>query len=130
SKQNSLLDGTGGKGIAGEMAKNRLEHNAVVWRLRLNQAHASEAGAEMAPMYQNPSLEISTQILQALEKALPGRLTDNFAIRLSASGVRLLHVLAVNLRDLPYDWQFQIAQDEHIVQAVKLCGYLATREGY
>jgi flagellar motor protein MotB len=142
SKQNSFLEGTGGKGIAGEMAKNRLERNAVVWRLRLHQAHAGEAGAEMAPMYQNPSLEISTQILQALEKALPGRLTDNFAIRLpvsllfekadrlSASGVRLLHVLAVNLRDLPYDWQFQIAQDEHIVQAVKLCGYLATREGY
>ncbi|HWG43746.1 MAG TPA: flagellar motor protein MotB [Gemmataceae bacterium] len=142
AKKNSLLEGTGGRGIVGEIEKNRLERASVVWRLRMRQAHGSESGAEMAPMYQNPSANTSAQILRALENAIPGRLSDNFTIhlprsllfekadRLSASGVRLLHVLAVNLHDLPYDLQFQVAQSDDIAQAVKLCGYLATREGY
>jgi chemotaxis protein MotB len=142
TKKDSLIGNGGGSGIASSSAKGTLEHDSVVWRLRVRQARVGESGAEMSPMYRDPSPDTTAHILQALEGTAAGRLRDNFAIRLprsllfekddrlSSSGVRLLHALAVNLRDLPYDLQFQVGPAEHIGQAVRLCGYLASQEGY
>ncbi len=141
-KKDSLIGNAGGSGIASTASKGTLEQDSAVWRLRIRQARASESGAEMAPLYQNPSLQTTAHILQALDEAEAGRMRDDFAVRLprsllfekddrlSSSGVRLLHALAVNLRDLPYDLQFQVGRDDHVGQAVKLCGFLASQEGY
>jgi hypothetical protein len=141
-KKDSLMGNAGGSGIASKEMKPTLEQDSIIWRLRIARARVSEHGAEMAPVYQDPSLHTSAQILQALEEAAPGRLHDDFAIRLplsllfekgeqlSSSGVRILHALAVNLRDLPYDLQFQTARDDQTGRAVRLCTYLSSQEGY
>jgi hypothetical protein len=67
---------------------------------------------------------------------------DNFAIRLplsllfendehlSSSGIRLLHALAVNLHDLPWDLQFQVGDLGDAPRAVQLCHFLMSEEGY
>jgi hypothetical protein len=140
-KKDSLVGGAGGKGITSSLEKHTLDWNSVVWRLRTYQARVSDSGTEMAPIYQDPSIEMTGRILHALEETVPGRLTDNFAVRLplsllfekgdrlSSSGVRVLHAVAVNLRDLPYDLQFQVAHAEHTPLAVKMCVYLMSEEG-
>jgi hypothetical protein len=142
TKKDSLMGNGGGSGLASAGARGSVELDSAVWRLRLHQARVREKGAEISPMYQDPSMEASAQILRALEDAAPGRLRDNFAVRLprsllfdkgerlSSSGVRLLHAIAVNLRDLPYDLQFRVGQDEHMAQATRLCTYLASQESY
>ncbi len=142
TKKDSLIGNAGGSGVASSSAKGTLEQDSIVWRLRVRQARASESGAEMSPLYQDPSVETTARILRVLEGAALGRLRDNLAVRLprsllfekgdrlSSSGVRLLHAVAVNLRDLPYDLQFQVGHTEHVAQAVRLCTYLASQESY
>lgn len=115
---------------------------AVVWRPRLPPPRESATNEELAPLYQDPSAEMSARILQTLEAVAPSRLTDNFTVRLplnllfdegehlSPSGARLLRALADHLRDLPYDLQFQVSRSEQLPQAIQLCGFLAAQERY
>ena len=123
-------------------AAKSIPDGSVIWRPRLHPPPESESRSELAPLYLNPSVESSAQIVQTLEAMTPSRLADNFAVRLplsllfkedkrlSPSGARLLHSLADHLRDLPYDLQFQVSRAEDLPRAIELCHYLACREGY
>lgn len=121
---------------------NSLPDGSIIWRPRLRLPRESEARLDFASVYHDPSAETSARIVQILETMAPSRLTDNFAVRLplsllfergerlSPSGERLLHVLADQLRDLPYDLQFQVSHEEALPQAIKLCSFLACQERY
>jgi hypothetical protein len=115
---------------------------SVVWRPRLLQSRLTESKPERASVYHDPSVETSARIVQDLESARPDPQGDTFAIRLplnvlfdegerlSPSGMRILHVLADHLRELPYDLQFQVSRDERLPQAIKVCSFLAAQESY
>jgi flagellar motor protein MotB len=138
----TLVGTADGSGVMGAIAKTSLQRDAVVWRPRYQHARLSANGSEIAPMYKDPSPETAASILRALEDAAAGRLSDDFVIRLplallfekedrlSASGVRVLHAIAVNLRELPYDLRFQVGRDEDIARAVKICGLFMMCERY
>lgn len=116
--------------------RDGLERNSVVWRPRLRSASAVESS------YREPAGETTERILQALESAAGAPSPDTFAIRLplellfeneerlSSSGARLLHALADNLRDRPWDLQFQVSHLEETPRAVQLCHFLMSQEGY
>lgn len=122
--------------LAGLHKRGGLVRDSIVWRPRLRPA------AAMEPMYRDPSREMTEHILQALEGAAGEPSSDNFAVRLplsllfekgeqfSSSGMRLLHALAVNLRDLPYDLQFQVSDAGDTPRAVLLCHFLLSREKF
>lgn len=127
--------------LAGLRKRGGLERDSVVWRPRLQQISTTDDVA-VASMHRDPSPEMTDRILQALEGAAGERLADDFAIRLplsllfdneeqlSSSGIRLLHALAVNLRDLPWDLQFQVRGAEDTPRAVQLCQFLVSQENY
>jgi hypothetical protein len=126
--------------LAGSRKNGSQEREAAVWRPRLRSS--PDGAAAMEPLYRQPSREMRARILQALDGAARTPLSDNFAIRLplnllfeegeqlSSSGMRLLHVLAVNLRDLPYDLQFHVGHAGDTARAVQLCHFLMAAEGY
>ncbi|HTU22193.1 MAG TPA: flagellar motor protein MotB [Gemmataceae bacterium] len=128
--------------LAGARKRGGLERDSVVWRPRLKQKLATDSGAAMAPMYRDPSRGMTDRILQALEGAADEKSADNFAIRLplsllfdndeqlSSSGKRLLHALADNLRELPWDLQLQVSHADDTPRAVQVCQFLLSQEGY
>lgn len=121
---------------------NSILDGCAVWRPRLRPPPESAARLDLESVYRNPSAATSAQIIHILDALEPTRLTDNYAIRLpmnllfekgeclSPSGKHLLHALAEQLRDLPYDVQFQVSRVEVFPQAIKLCGFLAHQERY
>ncbi len=126
--------------LAGLHNRGGLVRDSVVWRPRLRPA--PDAGAAMEPMYRDPSQDTTEHILQALEGAAGASSSDNFAVRLplsllfekdeqfSSSGMRLLHALADNVRDLPYDLQFQVSDAGDTPRAVQLCHFLLAQEKF
>ena len=128
--------------LAGLRKRGGLERDSVVWRPRLQPTAAADAEAALEPLYRDPAKDSTDHILQALERAAGTPSADNFAIRLplsllfntdeqlSSSGMRLLHALADNLRDLPWDLQFQVNHTDDTRRAVQLCHFLLSKEGY
>lgn len=124
--------------VAGLHKLGGLERDSVVWRPRLR--HAPAAPVESS--YREPSRETTDHILHALDGAASAAASDNFAIRLplsllfendeqlSSSGKHLLHALAVTLRDLPWDLQFQAGELGDMPRAVQLCHFLMSEEEY
>lgn len=125
--------------LAGLRQRGGLERNSVVLRPRLQQA---DAGAALEPLYRDPSQGTMDHILQALEGAAGEQSGENFAIRLplnllfdtdeqlSSSGIHLLHALAGNLREQPWDVQFQVSQAGDTPRAVQLCHFLLAQESF
>lgn len=128
--------------LAGMRKRGNLDRDSVVWRPRLQHTSNADSGETMASMYRDPAQDKTDRILQALERAPGEKLAEDFAIRLplsllfdnseqmSTSGTRLLHALAVNLRDLPWDLQFQVGESEDTPRAVQLCQFLVSSEDY
>lgn len=144
--------------LAGSRQRVGLERDAVVWRPRLpsrispspqliSSAEGAISGegddrAALEPLYRQPSPETRAHILQALDDATRERPARDFTVRLplgllfekdeqlSCSGMRLLHAVAEQLRQQPYDLQFQVERSEDTGRAVALCHFLLSREEY
>ncbi len=139
--RNALMESGSGRDLAGTQRKETIPKNAVVWRLRFRPTSASETGAEFAPLYLDPSADMSTSVLQALLTASSGKLSNCYLLRLPVdlllgsngkikpSGKNMLLAIARNLREMPYDFQFQVPTREQVPEAVELCMFLSTEAG-
>ena len=135
----SLVGGKGGSGPAG-VEKKAFDRAAVVWRFRSQMGRIGEEGSEMPSLYADPSPEASADLLQHLSGAPLGTLADSYSVRvptgllvdsngqLMSGGVQLLHVIAQNLRRLPYDIRFLVDDARNISQAITLCQHMAQQE--
>ena len=134
----SLVEGRGGEGIAGPRQEETVPKDAVLWRVRFRQGPKVDAGAEFAPVYRDPALDTTEGVLRALAVAKPDKVGDPYILRLpfgllfgskgklTPSGMHILRTLAVNLRDLPYDFTFSVRATDQIPQAVQASIFTST----
>jgi hypothetical protein len=137
----SLAGGKGGVGPAGA-DKKAIDKAAVVWRIRSHLSRVAEDGSEMPSLYADPSLEQAAQVLRSLETPLLGTLADSYVMRvplglmfdndgrLTPAGTHLLHAVAQNIRQLPFDMRFLVDDAPAIPLAVSICQQLAQAEGF
>jgi chemotaxis protein MotB len=137
----SLLYGEGGSGIAGP-AHAGPDQDAVVWRQLLLTADLRHSGSRTPPLYSDPALGPTRQVLNLLEQAgNEAVLPEGYALRLplsllfgpdrklTPSGSRLLGVIARNVRWLPYDLLLQVEDAGELSQALAAVGDLTRRHG-
>ena len=137
----SLVEGQGGSGIAGPRQEETMPKDAILWRVRFRQGPKVDAGAEFAPLYRDPALETTEGVLRALAAAPPGKVGDPYLLhlpfgllfgskgKLTPSGMHVLRTLAVNLRDMPYDFYFSVRDIEQIPRAVQAGTFTSTFGG-
>ncbi len=133
-KTNSLVGGKGGTGAAGHNSQGA-DRTAVMLRvtpLGRPVVHGSEA----PPMYSDLPLEPVESVVNALDQTPPGRLSDNYRLRVSAtflfageerlsdSGTHALESFAAAVRQLPYDIQIQVNTAGRLPQAARVMQYL------
>jgi hypothetical protein len=139
-KQDSLLYGSGGTGIAG-LLRQGMEQDSIVWRRRPMRARVGTTGSEMPPRYSESSLESTAEILRQLDQPAIGTLEDNYGMRvpisllfspdakISPTGQQLLSAVARNIRSLPYDIHFQVNNPSDVPKAVMLSKFLWEQQG-
>src|SRR5690242_8089265 len=105
-KQDSLIGGTGGVGVAGPLKQGA---DSDLWRMRPPLARQTQVGSEMPPQYSDPAFQSTGELLRGLEGSALGTLADSYSLRiplrllfqkdteLSPSGRQLLHAVARNL---------------------------------
>ena len=137
--RDSVIQGSGSLGPAGAEQKG-LDKDAIVWRQRPYTARVSQFGSEMPPLYADPTLERTHNILRALEAASTDSVLDNYLMRLpltlffdkenklSPSGGRVLHAIAHRVQFLPYDVLVQVDDARFTARAVQVAQHLAQRE--
>jgi chemotaxis protein MotB len=130
-KKDSAFDGSGGTGAVGDLNEGR-DRDTVIWREIPPLGRLGKKGSEMPPLYSDPSLRGTSDMLHHLEELSAGTLRDNYALcvplsllfekknTLSPSGVELLHAIAQRIRYLPYDVHFEVDDSQNIPQAVLL----------
>jgi chemotaxis protein MotB len=132
-KTDSLVGGKGGTGAAGEQAKGA-DRNSVLVRvspLGRPVLHGSEA----APVYSDPSTESIESVLKNLTEPPPGKLSDNFQLRLPIAflfngdaltepGMRALKNLSEAVSDLPFDIQIQVGEAGNLPRGAHISQYL------
>ena len=140
-KGESLFSGSGGSGLAGPRRADDVPRNAIVWRLRFRQGPKTDVGAEFSPLYYDPALETTEGVLRALANAPPGKIGDPYTLHLpfgilfgskstlTPSGSHLLRTIAVNLRNMPYDFHLSVRSSDHISRAIQMGTILSTNGG-
>jgi hypothetical protein len=135
----SLIRGEGGSGSAGPN-KKAIERASVVWRLASPMGRLAEDGSEMPSLYADPSLDVTAEVLNRLDAPVVGTLADSYRMRvpsgllfdgaghLTPAALHLLHVIAQNLRTLPYDIRFLVDDARTVTQAIALCQRMAEHE--
>lgn len=133
-KNDSLVGGKGGSGAA-SLTPFGGDKTAVLLRVTAL-GRSVIHGSESAPTYSDLSSEPVESVLSALKEAPPGRLSDNFCLRvsgdflfadgdrLSESGARALGSIASAVRQLPYDIQIQVNSQERLPRASRVMQYL------
>ncbi len=139
-QKNSILYGEGGTTPAGA-AKEILDRDAIVWRVRPPLARLGKGGSEMPALYADSTRQSTAEVLRSLELSAANPLSDSYTIRLplglvfeaddrlSPSGVNVLHAVAQNLRRLPYEIRVEVDDARHLPQSVLVCQQLAEKEG-
>jgi chemotaxis protein MotB len=138
-KKDSPFAGTGGTGAIGAWNEGR-DRDTIVWRESPPLGRLGKGGSEMPPLYADPALRGTADVLRHLEDISGGTLKDSYSLqlplallfesktRLSSSGTQLLHAIAQRVRYLPYDVQFEIDDAQNIPRAVLLAEYMAHEE--
>jgi len=133
--RDSVLYGPGGSGPAGAAIRGS-DRDAVVWRQLLISAYPSAPGSRIPPLYSDPTFEKTSEVLHLLETSSLGTLGDSHVIRmpmvlffdkeqdLTPTGQYLLRYVAYHVRRLPYNLLVQVAQPQHLAQAVGLVRHL------
>lgn len=126
-------------GVAGN-DPGALEQNAVVWRTMPRRARIGQAGAEMPNQFSDPDPSQTAAVLKQLEEPPLGSLADSYSTRvpmnllfgsdgrMTESGKSYLHMIAENLRHLPYDIQLQVDDTRNLTKAIQISTYLSQRE--
>jgi len=139
-KRDSLLFGTGGIGIAGPPADGQ-DLDSVVHRERPLSARLGQNGSEVLPLHSSPGLEAAAEAIRQLEGPVLGTLQDSYSLQLSLKlllgpdnkltdvGRGILQAIAANVRNLPYDIYFQVADSEALPKAVLFTTFLGTQQG-
>jgi chemotaxis protein MotB len=138
-KKDSLIGGEGGNGVVG-LANKADNSDSVVWRERPDVSRTGKGVSEMAPLYADPEMPSTTEILRALELPLVGKLKDSYTIRLplamlfqadgklSSSATEILHSFGKHLRLLPYNLQIQVDDPKYLSQAMDIAQFLMLKE--
>ena len=98
-------------------------------------------GSGAPPLYSDPSAEPIESVLNGFEETPPGRLSDNFRLRLpsgflfatddqlSDSGMRALQTIASAVSRLPYDILLQVDDPSRLPMAARVQQYFFTVAG-
>jgi chemotaxis protein MotB len=132
-KTDSLVGGKGGAGAAGDAAKGA-DRNSVQVRVS-PLGRPVLRGSETAPTYSDPSTEAIESVLNNLTEPAPGKLSDNFQLKvpvaflfkddgLSEAGMRAMKNLSEAVFDLPYDIQVQVSEANGLPRAARITQYL------
>lgn len=133
-KLDSVVGGKGGTGVAGA-EKGGTSRDSIMLRVS-PLGRMVYKGSETPPMYSDPYPDPGAAALHALEDKPMGKLSDNFAFRvsmstlfqadgkLSKSGTTFLQVLANSVRALPYDIQVQVGSKDQAASASRVTQYL------
>src|SRR5271170_2887306 len=78
-KKDSLVGGEGGNGVIGTPSKSD-NNDSVIWRERPGISRTGKGISEMPTLYSDPDMPTTTEILNALELPLVGKLKDSFDI--------------------------------------------------
>lgn len=128
-----------GDSIAGQKT-HAVRRDSTVLSIIPPSARLAREGSEMAPLYREPTTELTDKIIRSLEVDKLGTLADSYALRLpfdllfdeqgnlSASGTRVLQLVGRNVLPLHYDIRVQVEDSAHLSKAVVICHYLARVE--
>jgi flagellar motor protein MotB len=139
-KKDSVLEGPGGTGWVG-VAMRSMDRESIVWRQRPPLGRTSRQGSEQAPSYSQSADVLGAEVLKNLANTKKiGDLSDNYDLdmpvetlfnsqgRVSDSGKQLLHAIAGNIRDLPYDMFMEASHTNDLPRLIKINQYLAEQE--
>jgi flagellar motor protein MotB len=139
-KKDSVMDGLGGSGWVG-VAMRSMDKESVVWRQRPPLSRISRQGSETPPSYSQAADVLGAEVLKNLAGAKKlGDLSDNYDLdipvdtlfnsqgQVSDSGKQLLHAIAGNIRDLPYDIFIEASHGSDLPRLIKINQHFAEQE--